>query len=606
MRTSISAAFVGCTCAIVLLGGCGSPSLHTTTGGNQTGSASNHTSNQPGVSSPSGSAQSKLGTSSNSSQADGSQSGAPSQNSTVGTAYGQGMGGTTRSTEKFVNVATGSKLNQMQAKFAPTAWKQGEAALLVNPPNSYGLNGSLLYVLADSSRSGSGQAAARLLDEHAISAVFSPDGKWLAVQTQTNQGSVSQPAEASQLWLMSADGKQKYDLGDVSYVQGAWIGSQTFMYTDGTAHVYSVQPGGKPSTLPLQLPAGVTVNALKVNPKTKMVAIDEVVPDANGNIVDRHDVIGVWNPVTGHVINLVTAPTSDGFILGPWTSDGTKLFYWDDPMHSSSIAADGLQLRTLSMDGTTKGVAVTLTGMRAVKPIAGSSAVVQVGGSRYLFVKKTIQMWNGNKLVSLPGGSVAASNRTAGMSTSSGSANVSSQVANGTGQGSRASSPTANVPALSSYTSAQAANGTGEGFSASASGTSAGTSATTLAGAQLTQIWPTVNPAGTVVAYSQGPVLSMNAGQSSINQWWEHMQLVTVDVKTGAHTLLSSAGTGIVDPDFTSNGQYITYVSGSQLDVVPADGSSGKQIVFEAASTNAASYPQWSLSLPVEVVDYHP
>lgn len=576
MRTSISAAFVGCTCAMFLLGGCGSPSLQGSADRTQAPSASNHTSQHQGGSSQPASEPSASGTSALGGFASGQaaaeqtlgskQSSLSSDHPTVDTKAGGGSSAATRSTENFIPVSSGSKSNLVQAKFAPSAWKQGDAALLVNPPNSYGLNGSLLYVLVDSSSSGTGHAQARLVDEHAISAAFSPNGKWLAVQTQANQGSVSQPIEDSQLWLMSVDGKQKYNLGSVSYVQGLWIGPETFMYTDGTSHVYSVQPGGEPSTLPLQLPAGVTVNALCMNPKTKMVAIDEVVPDANGNVVNRHDVIGIWNPATGHVNNMLTAPTSDGFILGPWTADGTRLFYWPDPFHSASIAADGLQLHILSMDGTTQGVSVTLTGQDPVKPVGGGSAILQVGGSRYLFVKKTIELWNGRQLIPLPDSSTG---------------NMSGSAKASTG-GTQAQVPTAG---------AQSGQRTSTAGSASA---------------QRTQVWPTVNPNGTMVAYSEGPVLSMNAGQPDISQWWEQMQLVTMNLKTGVRNVLSRAGLGVVDPEFTSNGQYITYVSGTQLDVVSVNDSAGKQVVFEVTPTNTTVDEQWSLSLPVEVVDYHP
>ncbi|QSO46800.1 hypothetical protein [Alicyclobacillus mengziensis] len=609
MRASISAAFVGCTCAMLLLGGCGSPSIQGSADRTQAGSASNHTSERQGGSSQPSSGPSASGPSASGGATSGQaaaeqtlgskQSSVSSDHPRVKTKVGEGASAATRSTENFIPVSSGSKSNQMQAKFAPSAWKQGEAALLVNPPNSYGLNGSLLYVLVDSSSSGTGHAQARLVDEHAISAGFSPNGKWLAVQTQANQGSVSQPIENSQLWLMSVDGKQKYDLGSVSYVQGIWIGPETFMYTDGTSHVYSVQPGGEPSTLPLQLPAGVTVNALSMNPKTKMVAIDEVVPDANGNVVNRHDVIGIWNPATGRVNNVLTAPTSDGFILGPWTADGTRLFYWPDPFHSASIAADGLQLHILSMDGATQGVAVTLTGQDPIKPVGGSSAILQVGGSRYLFVKKTIELWNGRKLIPLPGSSTG--NLSGGAQASTGATQGQGSDGQGAAQGQGSDGQ--------GVAQGQGSDGQGVAQGQGSTGATQSDQRTSTAGsaqAQMTQVWPTVNPNGTMVAYSQGPVLSMNAGQPDISQWWEHMQLVTMNLKTGARNVLSRAGLGVVDPEFTSNGQFITYVSGTQLDVVSVNDSAGKQVVFEVTPTNATLDEQWSLSLPVEVVDYHP
>ncbi|KPV42181.1 hypothetical protein [Alicyclobacillus ferrooxydans] len=563
MRVPAVAALASCACVVITLGGCGVQpgnrvGVSTGSSGNassnttQTSNASNPTQSNPSAKAA-GFSNTTSERSSSSQPGNGSSQSVPSQSagangaSQSGSESGQtsGQGQTTSGTQPGVHagspsqtatdlvpISSGGASNLVQARFAANAWNgMGEAALLVTPPNSYGLYGSLLYIVVDGSQSSTGKPQATLVDEHAISASISPDGKWLMVEAMVNEGTVSLPNFQTHLLFESVDGKKRIDLGHVPYVDGDWTGPETYLYTDGSGHLYTVKPGKQPSVSALRLPAGVTINALRVNPQSGLVAMDEVVPDSNGNVLDRHDVIALWDPSTNKLKSLLTASPSNGYILGPWTNDGSALFYWTDPMHSGSMAADGLQLSSINTNGVTQPVATTLTGGSAVLPVSSHQAVLQVGSSRYLFVKKTIEVWNGQKLISLPG---------------------------------------------------------------------------QPAGSSSTQVWPTVSPDGRVVAYSVGNTLPMSAGITQTSQWWQQLQLMTVNLSTGQRKVLKTAGSGVVTPVFNGDGSRIAFLDGDTLDVVNANDSGSKQPVFSVTPVDAASYPQWNVSLPIQIADYQP
>lgn len=294
----------------------------------------------------------------------------------------------------------------VKVTFDKSAWKGlGTAALVVSPQNKTNRFMQLLYVITDGSgnvNSSAGKPTLSLLSDHAAAAKISPTGRYVAVLTSSQTGGTTSPMKDT-LWLMAADGSSKQKLSTNVYsLVGDWLPhTDTFVYADTDGKVYSVTPGLPPKQLQVNLGKGQTINAVKPNPQNSEIAFDVVIPDGSGDATKRHDKLVVWNSATHRLKTLVTAKQSNGFDIGPWTNDGQRLFYWLDPGHSSSIAADGLSLFEVNRNGG-KPVSVgeTLTG-KTVLPVGGEAAVIQSGSSRFLYDKKTIQLWEKRHLGTL-------------------------------------------------------------------------------------------------------------------------------------------------------------------------------------------------------------
>jgi TolB protein len=83
----------------------------------------------------------------------------------------------------------------------------------------------------------------------------------------------------------------------------------------------------------------------------------------------------------------------DGIILGGWWPNARGLYLWPDPLHSASIAADGLDLISVSLpEANVVSLGTTLATPRvlAFSP-DGSQVVVMTGGFRYIDQNKTLE-----------------------------------------------------------------------------------------------------------------------------------------------------------------------------------------------------------------------
>ncbi|MCL6599107.1 MAG: hypothetical protein K6T81_10245 [Alicyclobacillus macrosporangiidus] len=289
--------------------------------------------------------------------------------------------------------------------FSADAWRgMGEAAILVAPASSQNDSGGWLFLLpsipSDAGANVLASAHPLYLGDHVLSARISPDGRWVAVIRQEPATGAAVPAPAYSLWLVAADGRtsQRVAAGDV--ITGGWLpGTDTFVYTDGTTAVHAVDPAGSPHRLPISTAPGATLQQVVPNPRDGRLALLEVVPDPGGNAIDRHDVLLLWDPNGARTTVLRTANKGDGFLLGPWTADGQALFYWPDPLHSASLAADGLTLHRVDTAGHDQALTVTLSGTDAIAPATGSQAAIQTGAGRTLWdAPKQIQWWDGRRL----------------------------------------------------------------------------------------------------------------------------------------------------------------------------------------------------------------
>jgi TolB protein len=79
----------------------------------------------------------------------------------------------------------------------------------------------------------------------------------------------------------------------------------------------------------------------------------------------------------------------EGFWLAGWWPNSQGLLYWDDPLHSSSLAADGLVLSTLPLGGKPHLLAMGLTQQLSWSP-SGRQLVLMMGSGRALWHNKTL------------------------------------------------------------------------------------------------------------------------------------------------------------------------------------------------------------------------
>jgi hypothetical protein len=302
---------------------------------------------------------------------------------------------------------------------------KGNVALIYNEAKSQSANGGKLYTVIGDSEGETPKEY--FIVNHVVSATFSPDGKWIAVITIDSPASASNGKQnsnvqpVSTLWLMSADGVHKQKITSGNFIPGTWVASgnaaagtaasttpaaqaasaasPTYVY--GTNSVYTVQPGGHPVRLSVQLPKGAIIGQYEASIAANKVAIVTTQPTPGKDVTERFDSIDMLNPETGAVDVLKKGQPSDGYVLGPWLNS-KSVFYWLAPMHSASLLADGAELSILSMDGKTQNVTTTLVGKENVVTSGSGKAVIQAGAGRALFTSKEIELWDGQTLKSLP------------------------------------------------------------------------------------------------------------------------------------------------------------------------------------------------------------
>lgn len=346
-------------------------------------------------------ASSKSGNSSvtTSRRATGTQTNTVKSVTTTGKPVSKGAASASTAVEKF-------QADNVDVTFHPNAWKGlGTAALIITPPTGSGYLKQLLYVIDDNAESSHGASGnkptAVLLSDHAAATRLSPTGKYIAVLTSSSSGDSSTSVQNT-LWLMAADGSSKQKLTtDIYSLVGDWLPhSNTFVYADDQGNLYSVTPGMPPKKLAVSLDSGETIDAVVANPQNDSVALNVVVSGGGSNPAQRYDKLMLWNTSSGKLTTLDQTNAPNGFDLGPWTNDGKKIFYWLDPDHSGSIAADGLSLYEAGNGSHRVQIATSLTGLTVI-PVGAEQAVIQSGRSRFLYDKKTIQLWSGKNLTTL-------------------------------------------------------------------------------------------------------------------------------------------------------------------------------------------------------------
>lgn len=238
----------------------------------------------------------------------------------------------------------------------------------------------------------------------ALHPAWSHDGRWLAFIRVTGQD-----AGNGQLWLARWDGSQ------VRQVQGlpGLAGRERFCWSPAANVLAVAMPDGvwlvPAEGEPRRLAGSEGTVSLAWSPDGKALAFNVTLP--SGEPQARSDALYTVDVDGGRPVRHLTAPQA-GIQVAAWWPDGKGLLYWLDPLHSASLAADGMGLWSLRLGDTgpkllTSGLAHR--GWQSLSP-QGSLLMVE-GGGRIVWAGKslaTIDLASGSvRELKNPEGSVA-------------------------------------------------------------------------------------------------------------------------------------------------------------------------------------------------------
>lgn len=280
----------------------------------------------------------------------------------------------------------------------------GELAVFVKT-QAFSPTGHPLYAILPTAEHG---ASAHEVANQATWARFSPDGKWLAVIEAGPPRANATQAES--LWLMRSDGSHKTRVSGVGITDGDWIPhtDQYVFVSSDTESLQVVRPGDRPQPFPVKVPVDGRLRRISFSPDGRYLAMVVTFREGTSNAYDQ---LLLCNLNTGSQRTLLRTTAPEGIILGPWAADGKSVFWWPNPEHSASLAADGLTLTQTDLHGRSHRMATTLvdTGVlypqliyHTVVPFGAGDAVVQVGGYREVFRNKRVGLYQAGRLQMLP------------------------------------------------------------------------------------------------------------------------------------------------------------------------------------------------------------
>lgn len=173
---------------------------------------------------------------------------------------------------------------------------------------------------------------------------WSHDGQWLAFI------SAAEPQEdCGQLWLARRDGSQACQVQGlpepVSLPASPWSPAANVLAVNTQNGVWLVPAEGEPYQL------GQVENGcyLTWSPDGKSLAYTTTLPFDEPQ--SRSDALYTIDLDGGRPVERLAAPQA-GIRIVAWWPDGKGLLYWLNPFHSGSLAADGMGLWSLPLDGT--------------------------------------------------------------------------------------------------------------------------------------------------------------------------------------------------------------------------------------------------------------
>jgi len=194
----------------------------------------------------------------------------------------------------------------------------------------------LLYTLDGQT----GEVKAVTESGQALYPAWSPDGQWLAFVRVTGPQALD-----GQLWITRPDGSQAHQVQGLPGLVGsrdfAWSPAADVLAVSTENGLWLVPTEGEPRRAADQ-------GGTAWSPDGKSLAYSAVLPFDPQNPEDRSDALYTIAVEGGQPVKQIEAAQA-GIMPAGWWSDGKGLLYWVDPLHSASIAADGLGLVSLRL-----------------------------------------------------------------------------------------------------------------------------------------------------------------------------------------------------------------------------------------------------------------
>lgn len=195
----------------------------------------------------------------------------------------------------------------------------------------------LLYTLDGET----GEVKQLTVSGRALQAVWSNDGQWLAFISATDQ-----EAGTGSLWLVRRDGSQLHPVQGLPEPAGRnsfyWSPTNNMLAVAMPDGVWLVPAEGEQG----RLVQSAGTSHLAWSPDGKRLAYNAALPsDEPYNHSDAIYTIAVDG---GQPVEQLVTPQA-GAQVTAWWPDGKGLLYWLAPLHSASIAADGMGLMSLRL-----------------------------------------------------------------------------------------------------------------------------------------------------------------------------------------------------------------------------------------------------------------